>query len=698
MARKRFVLIDQSIAGLAGHHYEYAVHVLRAARRAGYEPVLATNAAFAKSGEKPPWKTIPVYHHGYWESEGAPRFNLVLHIIELISWLRFQVKFAKRYSLAGLLWSVRDNLTGFIGLQMLRRGDAAGLAPLVILAALMKTARFLIALALLPVALVVFLWRFGIRLLKFGRFPKDYARNVTADVRDLAGFFYKLFEQRLVWMQWLQRSRHRKAFRRDTAKLLSTAGIEDGDVIFIPTISATEMAGLADLLAQDPETKKATWHLLFRRNLFPGRDLEGTAKDQHTQQIEAAFQESAAKLRSAQVRFYTDTEELTAQYNRLNLFPFQTVPIPHTHQPMEERRTNQALRVLYMGDARSEKGYHLIPGLIENVWDDYIATGRVEFHLQSNFNVPQGEPRAVIARQRLEALAAKAPGAIKLHTAPFTSDEYRGLLLSGDINLLFYEPDNYYARSSGILVESLSAGIPVIAPAATWLTRQFREPVADWQNRLMEQMIVVRERAADKLRWRHHGDPQANAAEGGQLLIGHATTTYCWVRVPPGASHLFIRIHLSEAAERDLLLYVDQNDAAKASIAGATNRILETDHTGRAVTVMPIDRQAVRLWLSLRSGKAGATERVRGLELFFLAPRPGHRPPPMSVIGAAYQCTGEMERHFREVVDHHAHYAATARAFAEKWRQWHNAPRLIEVLEGKQREPEPKPAAIRAAV
>ena len=42
----RFVLIDQSIRSLTGHHYEYAVHVLGVAEKAGYRPVLAANRRF----------------------------------------------------------------------------------------------------------------------------------------------------------------------------------------------------------------------------------------------------------------------------------------------------------------------------------------------------------------------------------------------------------------------------------------------------------------------------------------------------------------------------------------------------------------------------------------------------------------------------------------------------------------------------
>jgi hypothetical protein len=46
----KFILIDHSIVGLVGHHYESAMHVLQAAEQVGYEPILATNRGFKPDG------------------------------------------------------------------------------------------------------------------------------------------------------------------------------------------------------------------------------------------------------------------------------------------------------------------------------------------------------------------------------------------------------------------------------------------------------------------------------------------------------------------------------------------------------------------------------------------------------------------------------------------------------------------------
>ena len=69
-AMAKFILIDQSITGLGGHNFEYAVRVLEAARTAGFDPYLATNREFRETKDLP-CPVHPVYRYGFF-SEPAP--------------------------------------------------------------------------------------------------------------------------------------------------------------------------------------------------------------------------------------------------------------------------------------------------------------------------------------------------------------------------------------------------------------------------------------------------------------------------------------------------------------------------------------------------------------------------------------------------------------------------------------------------
>jgi glycosyltransferase involved in cell wall biosynthesis len=122
------------------------------------------------------------------------------------------------------------------------------------------------------------------------------------------------------------------------------------------------------------------------------------------------------------------------------------------------------VHVVYLGDARTEKGYHWLPRLVR---DAMAANLPVRFTIQSNFNVPSGEPAAARARQELESLARDAP--ITLLLQPLNSEQYRRLLFDADVVLLPYDREAYRSRSSGVFAEALAAGKPLIVPKGTWM-------------------------------------------------------------------------------------------------------------------------------------------------------------------------------------------------------------------------------------
>jgi hypothetical protein len=62
-----FLLIDHSLKGVGGHHFEYAAQVLAAADEAGFQPVVAAHRRFRKHGDWPRhWRVYPLFRqHGY---------------------------------------------------------------------------------------------------------------------------------------------------------------------------------------------------------------------------------------------------------------------------------------------------------------------------------------------------------------------------------------------------------------------------------------------------------------------------------------------------------------------------------------------------------------------------------------------------------------------------------------------------------
>ena len=421
----KFVVIDHSIADLGGHHYGYAAHVLDAAKRAGYQPVLATNRRFAQPrgrgaglgetrGDQAPWPIHRVYEFDFWAESEAGWLRQVRRSIANRVLRTCAVFLSRRLYDAG---NVAHN-------PARRERDEASPEP---------------------------------------EFPEpqfnDKIAPLLADVyRRTLGHDHPLPPQTV-----------KAAFARDTKRLFEKVEVGAGDVVFIPTTSHRDMLGLAEFFGAANQDADATWHLLFRRSLPQGSVQGDAATSSELTEIRVAFESFQREAGSRGIYFYTDSEELTEQYNQLGTFRFRKLPIPHTHTSQERIDGQGPRRITYLGDARREKGYHLLPAIVWELKTDYLETGKARFVVQSNPNPREGEAETAIARAELRRFPSSL---VTLYDEPLSSDGYQDLLHNSDITLLPYDRNDYSARSSGILVESLAAGIPVVVPAGTWLSRQ----------------------------------------------------------------------------------------------------------------------------------------------------------------------------------------------------------------------------------
>ncbi len=676
----RFVLIDHSICDLAGHHYQYAVHVLRAAERAGFEPILVTNRKFRQI-EAATWATLPAYEFGFWTESGVlRRLEWGKQLLAQTRRLLFSARLRVRYSIFGLSWAGRDNWVPLFGHPPAKLRECGPYLFRASIAAGMIVTRAFLLLALAPAALVALTaaacWRLawsaaGVAA-RFAYGSGSLGRLAVVHLNALftVGKRCREFAQavaQIVRSRWkppagqtatTQRRRQAAAFARDTCAVLRRLKPGPEDVFFIPTISPDDMLGLAKAIRDGPVP--SSWHLLFRRNIFAGRP-DGYAAQEH---VMAELRDVFLKVRDtagpARLHFYTDTDELTAQYDRIGVVKFETLPIPHTYSPQTHETRLGPVRVTYLGDARAEKGFHLLPRLAGDLEQEYLDPGRAHFVVQCNYNVPGGEPKAVAARGQLECLPAHA---ITLHKQPLTSAQYEELLLSAGVLLLLYDRDNYYARSSGIAVEALVAGVPILAPAGSWLSRQFLKSYYAHIEGLPERFRLAPRRAQTAVRWRK---PAPAGAEG------FSGTRFCHLQCPAGATHLLVRGQAREA--RDDRWRVSQLDDHSAVLLERTAIAEAYGSDMRAAWLSRLLPDTRTVQFSVRSGL-----RYQSIEFEFL------RIPPHEPTGSAgqiYHDEEDIAELLRELIDHHDHYSRTAQQCGGELARYHNPDHLIYCLLG----------------
>ena len=260
-------------------------------------------------------------------------------------------------------------------------------------------------------------------------------------------------------------ARRLPSFGHELSALIRAERLTHGDHVLVHTLSVAELHSMIDALRHRRDLPAL--HILLRRDAG-----EPAVQFDHWGGIQAAFVHvrGDSELLSC-MRFYSDTVQLCRQYEALSGgLPVTLLPIPHglllPSVPGESRPSGPAC-VTYLGNARTEKGFHFLPAAIDSLRVSHIETGRLRFVIQANANLSLEE--AVIAGARRK-LAAYGKTKVELLIKPLTIAEFQARLLQADLILLPYLPECYRNRSSGILVQALVCGRPVVVPSGTWLS------------------------------------------------------------------------------------------------------------------------------------------------------------------------------------------------------------------------------------
>jgi hypothetical protein len=131
------------------------------------------------------------------------------------------------------------------------------------------------------------------------------------------------------------------------------------------------------------------------------------------------------------------------------------------HAPRATSTSHTAL--LFMGDAKEDKGFTLLPALVESMAGQYPGW---KFLVHANCQNTWGVCKE--AHQILLGLSSTLES-FEFHDSFITSEQYAGLLARADLVLAPYSPEEYWRKSSGVVWESIWCGLPAVVPKDTWL-------------------------------------------------------------------------------------------------------------------------------------------------------------------------------------------------------------------------------------
>lgn len=656
----KFIIIDNSIEDTVGHHYQYAAHCLKAASKLGHDAVLATNKSYT-SAQASEWKTFPVYSYGFWETHDSTASKSLVNLNRAFSTKVNQLKYKAIFSWIGFSWENRS--------QLLSQNSLPGEAG-------MKNPVGWVILSSITVPLFLVSVRLNNQLSKAKSALLNLASRSQTD--PITGT--KIEESRS------------KVFYKDTRTFFDRTKLDKDDIVFVPTVGLTELLGFLEYFKKEPDSKLASWHMLFRRNIYTGREPEYWRQEENLRILRNTLLHFTQSLEGHRVFFYTDTDELTAQYNRFGLSSFHTLPVPHTipASTLEAEADGSPLIITYVGDARTEKGYHLLPHIVHDLWSDYVTSGKVRFVFQSNFNLPKGEPKIVVARSDLESLPKEK---VKLIYNALSFDEYTNLLLQTNVMLLPYEPSNYYARSSGILVECVAAGIPVVVPSATWLSRQFIREVYRHQESLRRAMNTTEYFSDSEISWKRQNSDVTPFVNGELIFGGEPSKAYCWLERPMSSTHLYasfainapvrscIRVDLAQL-RHDKTISKFKSQQVENLRDNERNASDKTSLSSSDVysVLIPLETDCYRVWLGFKNAFGNNAMRLTRINVAFLESQQTSV-FPMGAVGLAYDNPYEISGMLRDIVDNYQHYRRTALAFSHEYLKVHNSEQLVQEIE-----------------
>jgi glycosyltransferase involved in cell wall biosynthesis len=217
--------------------------------------------------------------------------------------------------------------------------------------------------------------------------------------------------------------------------------------------------------------------------------------------------------RAGRVRFATDSEALAAEYRDLSGLPFSVYPSP-MHQPApaaEPERTERGpLRLGVLGTPAYIKGIDVALEAIRLLRDD-PPDAPLRFVVQW----AKQEARAVGREPLRPDESLEREGWVEYVRRDLPVVEYGALLRSLDAVVLPYRVDPYRLRTSGVIVEAMTAGLPVIVTAGTTLEEGMRTcgaglSVADGDAR--DLAARIRELVADAAKHRARARARIAAA------------------------------------------------------------------------------------------------------------------------------------------------------------------------------------------
>lgn len=262
--------------------------------------------------------------------------------------------------------------------------------------------------------------------------------------------------------------------RSEFANAFHVTGITGGDVVFAFCATPTMLAALMLELARRKQEQRPLIVIRFDRPQW------------RTPPTSVGYDEVFAMIRALGLRkHFSFTVESEGLQRCFELSSGERMPIRLNYvAPPEntvdsligaEVESDDSVIVSFVGEAREEKGFQLLPDILESVTARLTDT-QVQFRIQCGANVWNQTRPIKDALDRLRTMA-REDSRIALLDGALPEDEYLHLIRSGDIVFLPYDPPQYRIRGSGVATEAAAYGVEMVVSHALDIVGTYPEAI-----------------------------------------------------------------------------------------------------------------------------------------------------------------------------------------------------------------------------
>lgn len=251
--------------------------------------------------------------------------------------------------------------------------------------------------------------------------------------------------------------------------LLPAALFTRGDAVLAPTVTETHLCGLVGWMKSfDPMSAPLfVVHLMFPSGVSVNEAGGLVVEDP----IAALAYRLAGRLvdgAGPPVHVFASGRQHAVEFGALFGRSVPAHPLPIRPEPAPGPNASGQEALLFAGDARLDKGIPLLAPLLR-----LLAPTHPEWIFSAHVNADGAWGEAAAAAALFGAEAARHRNARHLD-GRLAPEEYRSLLGRARLAVFPYDPQRYRRKSSGVLWEAISLGVPVIVPAETWLANEAR--------------------------------------------------------------------------------------------------------------------------------------------------------------------------------------------------------------------------------